>query len=239
MSKFFPYPSQQLVDQAQAVSAYFVNDNQVKTKFNLNDALHTNLILSSAQSVTEKLAELQHIDKQIALGYATGVSAFVLSYLLPFSTIAIAGFTYGAYYMGRRQQAYVEYNFALQNLIRCCIWALGETKNANLKNCKAITEMMNVLDPLVDEKTLRDCIDNSVENELVQNKKESIQAFGQHLKREQADLYFKMYGYKQGGFIAIFEAVSYAILTAFAACKNMISDKVAEEVPAGALAARA
>ncbi|MCL9682990.1 hypothetical protein [Legionella maioricensis] len=50
--------------------------------------------------------------------------------------------------------------------------------------------------------------------------REDMTLFDEHLDREKVDLYFKIYGYKQGGFLAILEGMGYAVVNGFSALKT-------------------
>ncbi len=222
----FPKPSNILVEHEQTLTECLAK----KVKFNPHDPLHTQLITSCAQSVKDRLANLQSTDIKIASGFAIGIAALLLSYFLPFSLVAIAGFAYGSYQLSQRQYEYAEYTYALENLTKCCVWVLGEVSLENPQNnaisdSPVVKEMLATLAPLTSTEQLREFIDDKIGNGLIkeiEKIKENITLFDKHLDKEKVDLYFKIYGYKQGGFLAILSGIGYAILNGFSALGSSI-----------------
>ena len=230
MPSFFATPSSTLVEHESILIGYQTK----KVKFNPNDLQHIKLVSDCALSVRDRLNNLQEIDKKITAGLSFGIAALSLSYFLPFSFLAAGGFIYSAYQMGRRRHAYVEYTSALENLSKCCIWTLGEIPQEIIKQTEiienlAIKEMIITLAPLTSAQQLRDFIDDKVEDEIVIESdkiKSDTTLFDQHLDKEKMDLYFKIYGYKQGGFLSILEGVAYAIKNGFIALKTAVVSMV-------------
>ncbi|BCA97050.1 hypothetical protein TUM19329_34110 [Legionella antarctica] len=227
MLAFFSRPSDSLVEHELTL----VNYQTKKVEFDPRDVQHTQLVTDCAQSVKEKLKNLQTIDIKMTAGFALGTAALCLSYILPFSLVATAGLAYGAYQLGRRQHAYAQYINALENLSKSCVWTLGEvdseqSSRVDIKNHPAIKEMIATLAPLTSSQQLRDFIDDRVEEEFVseaQQIRDNFTLFDEHLDREKVDLYFKIYGYKQGGFLAILEGMGYAIVSGFIALKTAVT----------------
>ncbi|CEG55503.1 conserved protein of unknown function [Legionella fallonii LLAP-10] len=227
MPHFFTKPSNILIEHELTLAEYLAR----KVKFNPNDPLHTQLITSCAQSVKERLANLQSIDIKMTAGFAIGIAALLLSYFLPFTLVAIAGFAYGSYQLAQRQYAYAEHSSALENLSKSCLWVLGDVnveqqRNHALNNVPAVQEMITTLAPLTSTEQLRELIDTSIGEVLLQEIekiKENITLFDEHLDKEKMDLYFKIYGYKQGGFWAISSGIGYAIKNGFSALASTIS----------------
>ncbi len=236
MPAFFSRPSNSLVEHELTLVDYQTKN----VKFNPDDVQHTQLVTACAQSVRDKLKNLQTIDIKMTAGFALGTAALCLSYILPFTLVATAGFAYGTYQLGRRQHAYAEYTSALENLSKSCVWALGEvssepTKHVEIKNHPAIKEMIATLAPLTSSQQLRDFIDDSVEDEYIsdaEQTRENMTLFDEHLDREKVDLYFKIYGYKQGGFLAILEGMGYAIVSGFTAIKTAVTSCMPHHSPA-------
>ncbi len=221
MPHFFSKPSNILVEHEQTLTECLAQ----KVKFNPNDPLHTQLITSCAQSVKDRLANLQSTDIKITCGFAIGIAALLLSYFLPFTVVAIAGFAYGSYHLSQRQYEYAEHTHALENLSKCCAWVLGEVSLEDLQSnaisdSPAVKEMLATLAPLTSTEQLREFIDEKIGNGLIkeiEKIKENITLFDKHLDKDKVDLYFKIYGYKQGGFLAILSGIGYAILNGLSA----------------------
>lgn len=219
MPHFFAKPTNLLVRHEQTLDKSLAN----KVKFNPRDPLHTELITSCSQAVKDRLANLQTTDIKITCGFAIGVAALLLSYFLPFTVVAIAGFAFGAYYLSQRQAEYAEHTHALENLSKCCAWVLGEVsledvRNNALSESAEVKEMLATLAPLASTEQLREFMDAKISNELIkeiEKIKENITLFDKHLDKEKVDLYFKIYGYQQGGFLAILSGIGYAILNGF------------------------
>ena len=225
MPAFFSRPSNSLVEHELTLVDYQAK----KVKFNPDDVQHTQLVTACAQSVRDKLKNLQVIDIKMTAGFALGTAALCLSFILPFTLVAAAGFAYATYQLGRRQHAYAEYTSALENLSKSCIWTLGEVspdQKQTLESHPVIREMIATLAPLTSSQQLRDFIDNSVEDEYVseaEKTRENLTLFDEHLDSEKRDLYFKIYGYKQGGFLAILEGMGYAVVNGFTALKTAVT----------------
>jgi len=230
MPAFFSTPSNILVQHEVTLIDYQAK----KVKFNPDDMAHKNLVSECTQSVSDRLKALQQIDIKITIGFSLGSAALLASYFLPFWPIAIVGFAYGAYQMGRRKQAYVEYTSALENLAKCCIWTLGEVSaeeahNKKIMNTPEITRMIDTLAPLTNTQQLRDFIDDKVEDDYIEEAnavKKEMTLFDKHLDEEKVDLYFKIYGYKQGGFLAVLSGIGYAIKNAAVTIKNACAAKI-------------
>ena len=226
---FYAQPSNPLVLDETILVSYQAK----KVKFDPKDDQHKDLVTRCAAAVRQKLSALQTIDIKMTAGFALGTAALLLSYILPFSIVATVAFAYGSYQLAKRQQAYLDYTYALENLSKCCIWSLSEVNdleahNHAITNNEAIREMIDTLAPLTSTQQLRDFIDDKIEDELVKEAnqvREHVTLFDKHLDKEKADLYFKVYGYKQGGFLAIMEGMGFAIKNAFTSLANTISSK--------------
>lgn len=229
MPYFFSTPSNLLVEHELAL----VEFQAKKVKFNHQDPLHTKLVTACAKSVRDKLADLQSIDIKITAGFALGTAALFLSYILPFALVATTAFAYASYQLGKRQAAYLDYTSALENLSKCCIWTLGvvspeQARDPEFMNNPAIEDMKTTMAPLMSSQQLRDFIDDKVEDGVIAEAdqiKKDIMIFDEHLPKEKVDLYFKIYGYKQGGFLAILEGVWATISSGFTSLKTAITSK--------------
>ncbi|WP_133127967.1 hypothetical protein [Legionella nagasakiensis] len=227
MPAFFQKPSNALFEHAATLSDY-----QGKVPFNPDDPQHTTLLTDCSRSVREKLHGLQTIDKKIVIGFSLGVLAFGLSWILPLSIVAAGAFAYAAYQWGRRQQAYADYTQALENLVKCCIWTLGDVKQERVIDHPAVKEMIDTLAPVTSAQQLRDFIDDRVEDGFVERAEETkrnTELLDQHLNQEQADLYYKIYGYQQGGVLAILKGIGYAIKNGFKTLKEACFSSSQEE----------
>ena len=204
------------------------------TVFEPETDAHKNLLINCSNAVKEKLFILQQIDKKMTIGFAVGAAALVLSWIFPISLLATAALIYGAAQYGYRQQAYKEYNEALENLRNCCEWSLGEgqVKDTSVVSHPAIRDMMTALYPLMDEPTLRLLIDDEVEQVFIAEHQrlaaDGLDIGQTHLNKEQATLYFKIYGYGQGGPFAILEVIGYAIKNVAIVAKNLFTGNTAE-----------
>ena len=219
--------------------------------FNPRTEEHLQLIRRNTLTVQYKLKELQAIDKQIILGLAVGFAAFTLSWLLPFSTIAMLGIAYSAYQMGLRKQAYLEYTEVLENLGLCCQWAMGEDgfvpadpdARARLIACPDIQNMMKVLYPLVSPTIVAEFIDDDIESEFVT----ACSNLHEHgavvdsitLDRDQTSLYYSVYGYHEGSPLAIAGGIGYTARNAYIASKNYFFSLSQERAPSSDSAGRA
>jgi hypothetical protein len=194
--------------------------------FNLEDVLHTGLLSDCARETQRNLLALQTIDRNVMKGFAVGIAAFTLSYIFPIGLLATAGFVYAGYQMGCRSRAFVDYQNALDNLVNCCKWSLGGVKNeATLEN-SGIKEMINTLAPLINADQLRELIDDNYEEQVVDDATKTnsnLTVMNHLLNREEATLYFKVYGYKQGGSLDMLYGLKYAIANAYNYLKETVT----------------
>ncbi|CEK11246.1 hypothetical protein [Legionella hackeliae] len=235
MSFSFFTTAKNVFEQAFDLARY----QEEKVTFDPKNPTHTKLLEDSTNLVTTKLKALHSIDSQIATSFTVGTFALGVSVLLaPFGTLAGICYAYGAYQLGQRKAAYAEYTSALENLARCCHWALGDVSNRDAKVIKensAINNMMNTLYPLTNEAQLRLFISDNIENAYIEKSQEAKQDLSfmeHHLNQEEARLYFKIYGYKQGSFLDILQGIGFAIKNGFQAFGQLFSKKPVEEVSA-------
>jgi hypothetical protein len=231
----FKRPSDPVRDRGATLFAY--QSEPTPTPFNPDDVLHIQLVDDCTSDVKVKLKALQDIDKKMTIGFTIGISSLGLSWLFPvLGIVATAGLAYGAYQLGKRQQAYIEYEAALENLARCCIWTLGEVpateaKDHHIEGNTAVQGMIQTLAPLTNAQQLRDFIDDKIEDGVVeeaQKMKQETTVFDMHLDKKKEELYFNIYGYKQGGFLAILKGIGYAIQNAFSSAKAAFTSKEPE-----------
>lgn len=227
MLSFFSKPANELFEHALTLSEY-----QGRIKFNPEDLQHQTLLTECTRSVQEKLHSLQTIDKKIVIGFSLGILALGLSWILPVNVVAVGAFAYAAYQLGRRKQAYIEYTQALENLVKCCIWTLGQVEKDSITNHPAVKGMIDVLAPVTSAQQLRDFIDDRVEDGFVEQAEETkkqTELLDQHLNQEQADLYYKIYGYQQGSILAILKGIGYIIKNGFKTVKEACFGSSSEE----------
>lgn len=224
MPSFFQNPFALSIEQDQKLRSY----HDGKIVYNPADISHTELLNGCVSQVKQKLGALQAIDKNALIGFALGTAAFGLSYILPLGVVAIAGFAYGAYQLGLRERANIEYKSALANLIRCCQWSLGEVTNTAVINSAAVKNMITTLAPLTNEAQLREYIDDQYEDIFVKEADDSrkhTSVMDYPLNQEEATLYYKIYGHEQGGALAILQGLKYAIINGFHALKQSIQSR--------------
>ncbi|WP_157058187.1 hypothetical protein [Legionella adelaidensis] len=192
-------------------------------KFSIKNQIHVELINKCSLQVEQRLLKLQSIDKKILIGFALGTGAFLLSWLLPLTTVAMIGFAYGAYQLGLRQNAFSEYSLALENLANCCVWSLGDVATGGgteLLNHTTIKNMIKTLGPLTNPngQDLKDFIDDDIETQIiedVQKIRSEMEVEGYRLTPEQQNIVYNAYGYKKGGPLNILMAVVFAIKNSF------------------------
>ena len=205
-----------------------------KVAFNHQDPAHTALLERSSRTVNQKLLALQSIDKKLTIALAVGTSAFVLSWIFPFASLATVALMYAGYQMGLRQNTYKEYTEALCNLGSCCQWSLGQAGEEAIITAPAISVMLNTLTPLTNETQLSTCIhadyQQAIAERQAQQRAQGAEFLGEPLDKKHSALYFKIYGYEQGGVLAILEAIALAIKSGFNAVKNSFSNS--ENAPA-------
>ncbi|KTC84197.1 hypothetical protein [Legionella brunensis] len=228
---FFVKPSNTLFEHSTTLALY----NDKKVPFNAEDPAHRKLIDDCTRTVKEKLQALQAMDVKIATSFSLGTIALGLSYILPLTLVAGGCFAYGAYQLGQRKFAYGEYTEALENLAKCCRWSLGTVRNENVLKNETINGMITTLAPLTTAQDLRDFIDDKFEDQVIEqaeDTKQNLDFLEHHLNQKEQELYFQIYGYKQGGFLNILNGIAYAIKNSFNALKSAcISQEPAQPAP--------
>ncbi|KTD16264.1 hypothetical protein [Legionella jordanis] len=197
-----------------------------KIAFDPKNQNHVKLVESCTQSVQRELLRLQAIDLKMTIAFSVAALAYSLSWILPFCPLAFAAMAYGAYQLGQRTHVYAEYNEALENLARCCIWTLGEVSNEQVIQAQAIQDMITVLAPLTNAQQLKDFIDDKYEDGIVEYGEKVKQAstfLDSELDQEQRQLFYKIYGYKQGSFMDILQGIGFAIRGLFQNIKQALS----------------
>lgn len=219
MPRLFVAP--RILTQANLLDDYM----QRRLAFNPQDLVHLSLIENCAVDLSIHLRRVQAIDKQIVAALALGFSALALSTLLPVGIIAVTSIAYAAYAYGTRQTAYKEYQQALDNLVKCCIWSLGQVEDQGIRNLAQINLMIETLAPLTSENQLRDFIDDAVEEGFVQDAEEiraRVVAFDERLNQEQVGLFYGLYGYQQGSFSQVFNGLRYIVAEGFRTLKEKV-----------------
>ncbi len=223
-----------LVEIKATINKYQGNDkNKPRFSFKPDNPDHIKLISQCKDLLLQKLNDLHAIDIKMLAGFTVGVAAFALSWLLPFTAVAIAGFAYGAYQLGVRQHAYKEYSDTLETLKDICNWTLNDSNmqvealNQTMKN-QTICEMAEVLTTLMNEEQLRAVIRDDIEevyvNQAHQNDEEDVRVQGYKLldATQTKNLKFAVYGMEQGGILDILQGLGHAIQNAVKALFNMI-----------------
>ena len=224
MPSFFQNPFTVSVEYGQKLRSY--QDHTVP--YNRNDESHTGLLDKCVIDVKRTITALQIIDRNALRGFALGTAAFGLSYILPLGVVAIAGFAYGAYQLGLRERANIEYKSALENLILCCKWSLGTVTDKAVINDGVVKSMITTLAPLTNEDELREYIDDQYEDIFVKaadDSRKHTSVMNYPLNQEETTLYYQIYGHGQGGALAILQGLKYAIINGFNALKQSIQSR--------------
>lgn len=194
------FSSQPALSASPLVSTYISQHKD----FNPSKDSDNSILKECTTKLQTTLAELQTVDTHIIAGFAVGSTAFALSSLLPFGvTMAIAGFGYSAYCIGKREKLAKEYRVALADAVACLKWTVGDlANNTNKAQILASTDVLNLFDtlsPLMNEQQITDAIDDTVEKGFVKRAGEKGQdLFGRPLNKEEKDLFYGIYGYEQG-----------------------------------------
>ena len=223
MPGLFIEPSDRNVQNAILLSKY----NQ--ESFLTVSAAHNDLIKSCTIEVSKRLKTLHAIDKKIFIGAALTVAAFGLSFIFPLSLVITAGLAFTTYQLASRREAYKEHKLALENLVNCCNWALNDDSIGHdlstLKNHDSIKAMVKALAPLTKNSQLQKVIPDSQDDDILhaaEVARKDTMVMDHKLSEKEANLYYKMYGFQQGGYFAIFEGMGYAIANAWTALKSKI-----------------
>lgn len=209
----------------------------ITTNFNINNPAHMQIISQCNSELACKYNALKKLDVQIATGSLVGIAALGLSYILPLSLVAIAGFAFAAYCFGKREQVSKEFKSALSNSIQCIFWSLHDISNkdrAAILNSDVINTMTKIIAPLTNKKQLESLIDDKYENEFITrainaNKVTIEGVLGRPLNKEEQHHVFGIYGYDQGNIINIGKGLLYALGQLFTAAKHAISNRLNKE----------
>ena len=210
---------------------------EANAQFDAATHSHNDLINKCSKEVTKTLKELQNIDKKILIGTCLTLGAFGLSFIFPMGMLVTAGLAFTAYQFGQRQSAYKNYEDALINIRDCCKWSLGSISRQSgyMKDHAPLTNMMKVMSPLFNEQQLRDYIDDKYEDFFIkkaEDETKDITVMDHKLDAQEKDLFSKVYGFEQGGIVAIFEGISHVIANAVSSLQAAMKptlEKIAEE----------
>lgn len=217
----------------------------ITTPFNLNTNAHLEIINKCNTELASKYNAIKKLDVQIATGSLVGIVAFGLSYILPLSLVAIAGFAFAAYSFGQREKIANEFKSALNNSVRCMYWSLNqipEDQSEAILKSEAIKTMTKILAPLTSTKQLEGLIDDKYENEFIRladnTKKTTMDpVLRRSLTKEEQHLVFGIYGYDQENPLNIGKGLLYAVGQLFITAKNAISNQFNKQKPKTEVAA--
>lgn len=190
-------------------------------QFDSTNGDHSTLMCECTGQVQEKLKALQDIDTQIGKGFAAGIGAYVLSFLLPFTPLSIMGFSYAAYHYGLRKQAYLDYTCALDNLVDCCEWSFRNTTTSTIEHKSKV--MIATLAPVMYDHQLSKYMSTEVFGECKQtidDARKGTTAMPVPSNQLAKDMFYYIYGYKQGGFTAILTGLGFSL---YEGVKNMFA----------------
>ena len=127
--------------------------------------------------------------------------------------MAISGFGYSAYSVGKRERLAQEYRIALSDAVACLDWSLGKFKTDNkdaILKSENVQNLFDTLSPLMDEQQIRNCIDDRIETIFVNKAaQKSIDLFGRPLNKEEKALVYGIYGYEKGGVLDVGQGLWY------------------------------
>ena len=178
-------------------------------RFNGSEPAHVKLVNDCISELTTSLEALQKIDLNMVTGFSVGFGAYIFSYLLPFTTVAIAAIGYGCYQLALRQSANDKYQNALEKLVQCAQWSFNPAASAASASTSGssgcINKMLETLAPLVPAHTIPGDLE-----------RKPVVLDGHQLSKEEQGLYFSVYGYQQGGWLHMFKALVQVVPQAFA-----------------------
>lgn len=210
--KHIPRTAEQIKqDEERSLKVFLAKHSlPAETQFECVDK-HLNIISECIAKVHEKQQLVKSIDKKAAAALTIGTAALVFSFI-PFNwAVTLAGFSYGFYQLGLRDNAYKEYTQSLEDLKQCCNWALNDTNidtvrtNLNADNVKQILE---TLAPLMNKTELKHVLNDDIEDNLIIETRIDFE-------KQNHTFEYKMYGYKQGSFKDVMNGILYAIQNAF------------------------
>lgn len=204
-------PEQIKQDETTSLAVFLTKKRLQTTAFSPSESEHIDTINKCIQTVHDKQQLVKSIDKKAAAALTIGTAALVFSFI-PFNwAVTIAGFSYGFYQLGLRDNAYKEYTQALEELKQCCNWALNDTDvnvvRENLKN-PTVQTILPTLARLMNKQELKNVLNDEIENNLITETKIDFD-------KQNHTFEYKLYGYKQGSFKDVMNGILYAIQNAF------------------------
>lgn len=98
--------------------------------FNYQSANHLDFINKCTLRFQQAQKILHRIDTNIIRGVAVGSTSWVGCYVFPLVTVSIAAFCFATYYYAYHEEAFAQYQEALNDLIAAYQWSMGkETDN--------------------------------------------------------------------------------------------------------------
>jgi hypothetical protein len=173
---------------------------------------------------------------KIVQGLSVGIGFFLLSYLLPLTTVAIAGFSFGFYHLAHRQAAKEQYDNALETLLNCCKWVDSTAGVSGLTNSPCAQAMLKSLRPLMSDQQFSTVISASnLQTILSQPVAQAtpVAIDGHLLSAEEQGLYYNLYGHDQGHTLGVFFALMKLIPQAFATLSTYMPWNKTAQVPEG------
>ncbi len=239
MPKLFKSPTPAMVEQRRKLSTVWNDDaqaRQVRTPFNVDNEDARTLAKDCTDTMLDKLAVVQAIDKKIVGAFALGLAAFVASWILPVTFIAIGAFAYAGYEMAKRQTAYAEYTYAFENLETAAAWCFidadVEAETALLRN-PVVRGMVNALTPVMSKEQMKHI---KIEDETIAQGELDVNAeletnplIKDFSAAEQKELMFKLYGKDQGSYLYIFQAAALIIQNAWKSVSNSFQQQHDED----------
>lgn len=180
---------------------------------------HSVLVNMCIAELEDSRKALVSIDMKIVQGLSVGIGSFLLSYLLPLTTVAIAGFSFGFYHLAQRQAAKEQYDNALETLLNCCKWVGSSSGVSELTSSQCAQEMLKALRPLMTDQQFETFMNRAhlqtiLDQTAVQAGTVAIE--GHKLSKEEQGLYYNLYGYEQGHTLGVLFAITKLIPQAFA-----------------------
>lgn len=234
MPDFFKDTFGTTINYATDAREFIALRNQIATvkqqNFDHQNPLHTGLLNDSTAFFIKKRDALQTLDRHIITGLAIGMAASIASLILPLSTIAIGCFAYSCYCLGARTQAQQEYHAALDQLVECCQWSLGNA--AQIEESASIKNMIATLAPPTTNEQLRSFVSITVADQVCQLADEAenasmLNTFGSSLDKNQTNAYQSLYGYQKGGVLDAIKTLYYFAKQAVLWGKNKFTSQQA------------
>lgn len=210
----------------------------IQSSFDPKNKDHLTFLTKRTTTLKEKLAELQTTDAHIIAGLMAGATAFTLSSILPFGVMmAIAGFSYGAYYIGKREELAKEYRSALSDAVACLKWTLEKVENNQDKIAEEAMALFDELSPLMNETQIRTAIPDNVKNDFIEKAAQKKQdLFGRPLNPQEKALVYGIYGYEQGGALDVAKGLWYLVCQAvncvFQSVKSLFNSQASTDTSA-------